>query len=791
MSLNNNENSTDIIVLKELLKDFYRHVIFIEDYNNFENIITERIKEFIKYNKKTPEIILKLMEDHEENENWFSSLIGFFHEYGIGVIKIDKNKSLELYLLTINNENKKLISLYQILNIIIAKYLLSFHYYKDILLNKRNLIFKKIENLNNIHIMSQIHFENFNGLEINLCKDEIINMEKYFESLDKDFNDNKNDNQIDYIKKKELVDLNNLAYYYQYGIGKEKNEFKAFEFYLNSSEKEGNSDAQNNLGCCYQYGIGIEKDESKAFEYYLKAANQGDIYAQYNLGVCYQNGIGVNKDDEKAFEWYFKSAEGELSIAQNVLGNCYSNGIGIEKDKNKAFECYLKVAKRGNSNAADIALGDCYKNGIGTSKNEYKAFECYLRAAKRGNSDAENNLGDLYKSGNRIKNLNQAIYWYKKSAEKGNAIAQYNLGNCYRFGKGVEKDLFKAFEFYEKSSNNGYLNAQFELGYCYSNGFGTVLNIEKACELYKIAAEKGHNNAQYNLSLLLYSPGEGINKVEKDLFEKVEKLAEEGCLDSQNQLGYYYNHGIGTKINKEMAFELYKIVAEKDHSIAQNNLGDLYKNDEEFKKAFYWYNKAAEDSNNIIAQYNVGQCYELGIGVDKNYSKAFNYYQKSYDLDHLESYFQLGYCYINGLGTKIKRKKGLELYNEAVGKDKKFNILSYYENEDGINNDLDKVLYWYYKAAENDNKVALYKLGKIYETGKGVYKNITRANAFYKQAAELGYCHENENEPHNDKKVINPYEKTAESKNDCTETHNDEEVINSYKKTDESKCIIM
>ncbi|CAB4397238.1 unnamed protein product [Rhizophagus irregularis] len=293
MSLNNNENSTDIIVLRELLKDFYRHVIFIEDYNNFENIITERIKEFIKYNKKTPEIILKLMEDHEENENWFSSLIGFFYEYGIvGVIKIDKNKSLELYLLTINNENKKLISLYQILNIIIAKYLLSFHYYKYILLNKRNLIFKKIENLNNIHIMSQIHFENFNGLEINLCKDEIINMEKYFESLDKDFNDNKNDNQIDYIKKKELVDLNNLAYYYQYGIGKEKNEFKAFEFYLNSSEKEGNSDAQNNLGCCYQYGIGIEKDESKAFEYYLKASNQGDIYAQYNLGVCYQNGIG-------------------------------------------------------------------------------------------------------------------------------------------------------------------------------------------------------------------------------------------------------------------------------------------------------------------------------------------------------------------------------------------------------------------------------------------------------------------------------------------------------------------
>src|SRR5947208_17097398 len=109
---------------------------------------------------------------------------------------------------------------------IIAKYLLSFRYYKDIFLYKRDLIAK--EYIENEHVMSYEQFENFNGLEINICKDEINAMEKYFESLDK----GPNENQMDYAKKKELSKQNNLGYCYQHGIGKKKDKFKAFEFYL-------------------------------------------------------------------------------------------------------------------------------------------------------------------------------------------------------------------------------------------------------------------------------------------------------------------------------------------------------------------------------------------------------------------------------------------------------------------------------------------------------------------------------------------------------------------------------
>ncbi|CAB4393288.1 unnamed protein product [Rhizophagus irregularis] len=165
MSLNNNIiiiSKEDENFLKEFLKDFYRQVIRIEYYSKYEHILKEWIKDYFNDNEKSPEIILNLMKNHEESENWFSSLIGFFYEH--------KNNSLKLYSLSINKDGIN--SMYHLLNIIIAKYLLSFYYYKDIIMGKKGSIAKKLEN------MSYDHFEYFNGLKINLHKDEIGTIEK-------------------------------------------------------------------------------------------------------------------------------------------------------------------------------------------------------------------------------------------------------------------------------------------------------------------------------------------------------------------------------------------------------------------------------------------------------------------------------------------------------------------------------------------------------------------------------------------------------------------------------------
>ncbi|CAI2177762.1 4634_t:CDS:2 [Funneliformis geosporum] len=95
--------------------------------------------------------------------------------------------------------------------------------------------------------------------------------------------------------------------------------------------------------------------------------------------------------------------------------------------------------------------------------------------------------------------------------------------------------------------------------------------------------------------------------------------------------------------------------------------------------------------------------------------KAFDYYQKSANQEYLNAIFCFEFCYINGIETEINKEKGFELYNEAV-RTKHFDVhkLSY----DNLMSNLEKINYWYHKTANDDNKVALYNLGEIYETEK-------------------------------------------------------------------------
>ncbi|EXX78943.1 hypothetical protein RirG_010370 [Rhizophagus irregularis DAOM 197198w] len=63
-------------------------------------------------------------------------------------------------------------------------------------------------------------------------------------------------------------------------------------------------------------------------------------------------------------------------------------------------------------------------------------------------------------------------------------------------------------------------------------------------------------------------------------------------------LGYCYEKGIGTKVDKQKAIELYQESANLGNEVAQNNLGVMYKNGDgiakDIDKAIYWYEKSAK-----------------------------------------------------------------------------------------------------------------------------------------------------------------------------------------------------
>ncbi|CAB4390905.1 unnamed protein product [Rhizophagus irregularis] len=101
--------------------------------------------------------------------------------------------------------------------------------------------------------------------------------------------------QIEYSDQSEPPsNIRHLGYCYQYGIGIEKNEIRAFQLYKEAAEK-GHINSKYDLGRCYLHGVGIEKNEIKAFELYKEVAQNGHITSIYELGECYQYGMGTEK----------------------------------------------------------------------------------------------------------------------------------------------------------------------------------------------------------------------------------------------------------------------------------------------------------------------------------------------------------------------------------------------------------------------------------------------------------------------------------------------------------------
>ncbi|GBC02781.1 hypothetical protein RclHR1_04810012 [Rhizophagus clarus] len=63
----------------------------------------------------------------------------------------------------------------------------------------------------------------------------------------------------------------------------------------------------------------------------------------------------------------------------------------------------------------------------------------------------------------------------------------------------------------------------------------------------------------------------------------------------------------------------------------------------------------------VNGQYNLGHCYENGIGTDKDKEKAFEWYTKSVSAGNAIGQYNLGRCYENGTGIVKNIKKAFEI----------------------------------------------------------------------------------------------------------------------------------
>lgn len=140
---------------------------------------------------------------------------------------------------------------------------------------------------------------------------------------------------------------------------------------------------------------------------------------------------------------------------------------------------------------------------------------------------------------------------------------------------------------------------------------------------------------------------------------KLKKYAEKGNADAQTELGERYYVGIyGVREDTAEALKWYRKTFEQGNAYAKYRLGKCYdegigvednytKANSLYKEALAEFEKMAE-AGNAKAQLYVGFCYEKGRGTEKNLKAAFEAYKKSAETGYFLGQYELGYCYYWG-----------------------------------------------------------------------------------------------------------------------------------------------
>ena len=407
-----------------------------------------------------------------------------------------------------------------------------------------------------------------------------------------------------------------------------KNHSDKYWWYRKAAE-QGYAKAQNMMARYLEEGWGgVKKNQYEAAKWFRKAAEQGYAVAQYNLAICLENSEDCIANQTEAVEWYRKAAEQGHVQAQNELAICLNGGIGCAKDKKEAFHWYKKVAEQNIANAQNMVGRYLEEGWGGVEKSEEEAVEWFRRAANNNEVAAQYNLANCLLDGRGCDaNAEEAVKLYRKVAEQGIAEAQNMLALCLNNGYGCTEDKAEAFKWYKKAAEQNIANAQNMVGRYLEEGWGGVEKSEKeAVEWYKKAAEQGNEYAKKHIK--------EIN--EKNKFYDIVRKAEEGNIDAQYNLAekFYYES------NYQEAAKWYRKAAEQGYIEAEYSLGFFFEKGkgehQNYNEAIKWYRKAAEQGH-AKAQYKLGLFSFYGLGCEENQKEAVKWYNNSAEQGNMKA----------------------------------------------------------------------------------------------------------------------------------------------------------
>ena len=417
----------------------------------------------------------------------------------------------------------------------------------------------------------------------------------------------------------------------------------------------------------------IQANDQALFQHLQGRAVLGDSTAQFTLAQMYQDGIGTDKNVQEAIKWYeLASAQQDLRAEYN-LGLLYLEGQGVAADYQKAITTLRDSAFKGNDHA-QYALARIDEVG-------------YRNAA--GEVVIPSDSG-------------QAMVMYDLAAANDYGLAQFRLAEMLVREKKVDmsvaakqhnNQMIK--ELYQGAFSSGIEQAALPLA------FFNAMDKDKtkqalALEVARKEANAGNAGAALLLGLL-YDRGIGIAASPSDAIHWYQQAPVNPV--TAFILGTYYSQGVGLGKDAEKGKALLQQAANAGFSYATLNLAVMK---QQVGEPFLAELNQALDSGNSSAGLLLADYYLSLANDDKEMKQARDIYQHFAEKGDKDAQLKLGFMLEQGLGG----------VNDAIGAEK-----------------------WYGLAAEQNQFVAQYLLGHLYQLGwKGQQPDYVLAKKWYSSA---------------------------------------------------------
>ena len=236
-------------------------------------------------------------------------------------------------------------------------------------------------------------------------------------------------------------------------------------------------------------------------------------------------------------------------------------------------------------------------------------------------------------------------------ADEGVVQSQLLLAGMYEMGCGVKKLDEEAFRFYKLAAEKGNLEACRKLFIFYLEGIGVNKSIDESNQYLEMLADLGEPILQHQLGINYANGLNGWEKSNKKAIKYWQLSADNGFPPSQLVLAECYQSGeFGVIKSPDQTFHYYKLASEPE-AMGKEDLEELSKKFGESAKEHFI--SLVEDYKKdrkvgwALALFELGCCYNEGIGVEKSFEKSTKCFELSAEQGHVEAQLALAEYFDN------------------------------------------------------------------------------------------------------------------------------------------------